>query len=161
MLWKAILMILEESTGKDCWCWNPRHKRAEHLVWDEQGRAPGALGSVWEQLHGTGQPAIGRWAISAAFPLLWQPLSRLTPAVGPSFPCLQTQGPATHWTLPRASCSPMCQGPKGKVLCWTRLSLISPSSHASATAAPGTAGEDTGIMAPMDIPKVCGKALHV
>ena len=85
-------------------------------------RAPGhgSAGErdMWEQLYATCQPwALDnallqrRRAILAARPLLWQPISTVTPAAGLGFLCLQVLATPSTETYQRAPLLPTYQGP--------------------------------------------------
>lgn len=94
---KAILMILKERRGKPHWEALSHHQGLLVVKSQPQGTRASCLGiaregDMWEQLYATCEPWASdnallqtRRAILAACLLLWQPLSRLTPAAGLGF----------------------------------------------------------------------------
>lgn len=151
--------------------WGKHREKLLVLKCQAQGTRATGLGSAWEGTwfgkHMRAAPwdcsalGFGRWAIST-------PLSSGSPSPGShqlkvwAFPVSKPRALSLTELYQGQPALPMCQGPKGKVLCWTRLSLISPlpaTLHPQQFYCP--AGEDTGMVALLDIPRACWKVPHV
>lgn len=157
-----------KSNPHDSWgkhserlCWNTRHKGPGHLVWEVQGRAPG-LGRVWEQLHETGQPLAleGERFQSLPSPLAASLQDHTSCRSG--LPLSPNPGPCPSLNFTGASCSPRVPRAKGRSLVPDQAFPHQPLPamlHPQQFQCP--AGEDTGMVALMDISRVCGKVPRV
>lgn len=110
--------------GRNCWQWKPQLQGNEVPGLKMQRR-----GDMWQQswqlwaLENTLLQT--RRAILEACPLLWQLLSRLTPAVGLGFLCLRVLAPPSTEPYQGHPTLPTHPGLQGEVFCWARFSLCS------------------------------------
>lgn len=103
---------------------NLSYKVTRSPVWEMQRR-----GDMWQQswqlwaLENTLLQT--RRVVLEACPLLWQLLSRLTPAVGLGFLCLRVPAPPSTEPYQGHPTLPTHPGLQGEVFCWARFSLRS------------------------------------